>query len=266
MNAQEMNREEKPLVYVILGAAGSGRREVLLDLIGGGLGDTDRPAVLLAAAEPAAEIDAKLPGVARWVWTQAGTIEAELPAGASHIFFVTDGRRSPVDQMEAFKVWVELQPAEVARVLTFINCQLAEKNPPLRAWYEACVHFSDVALLNRREGVENKWLSDFRGFFDAQFMPCLFEFVKAGRVKNPALILDPQARRMTHIFDEELEWIVVDEEGAEDDGSEAQDGVDEEVQVAREEEPYFARDAAGRRAKRIVEIADYLPKVEKSGN
>ena len=95
-----MNSTEKPLVYVILGAAGSGRREVLLDLIAGGFGDDDRPVVLLAAEEPAAEIDAKLPGVARWGWTQAGSIEADLPEGATHIFFVTDGRRSPVDQME----------------------------------------------------------------------------------------------------------------------------------------------------------------------
>jgi len=218
--------------------------------------------VLLAAAEPAAEIDAKLPGVARWVWTQAGSIEADLPEGATHIFFVTDGRRSPVDQMEAFKAWVEMKPVELGRVLTVINCQLAAQHPSLRAWYEACVHFSDVALLNRREGVENKWLSDFRGFFDDQFVPCLFEFVKGGRVKNPALILDPQARRMTHVFDDELEWLVVDAEGSEDDGSDAEIGVEEEVQVAREEEPYFVRDAAGRRAKRIVEIAEFLPKIE----
>lgn len=250
------------MVYVILGAAGSGRREVLLDLIAGGFGDDDRPVVLLAAAEPAAEIDAKLPGVARWVWTQAGSIEADLPEGATHIFFVTDGRRSPVDQMEAFKAWVEMKPVELGRVLTVINCQLAAQHPSLRAWYEACVHFSDVALLNRREGVENKWLSDFRGFFDDQFVPCLFEFVKGGRVKNPALILDPQARRMTHVFDDELEWLVVDAEGSEDDGSDAEIGVEEEVQVAREEEPYFVRDAAGRRAKRIVEIAEFLPKIE----
>jgi hypothetical protein len=257
-----MNSTEKPLVYVILGAAGSGRREVLLDLIAGGFGDDDRPVVLLAAAEPAAEIDAKLPGVARWVWTQASSIEADLPEGATHIFFVTDGRRSPVDQIEAFKAWVEMKPVELGRVLTVINCQLAAQHPSLRAWYEACVHFSDVALLNRREGVENKWLSDFRGFFDDQFVPCLFEFVKGGRVKNPALILEPQARRMTHVFDDELEWLVVDEEGSEDDGSDAEIGVEEEVQVAREEEPYFVRDAAGRRAKRIVEIAEFLPKIE----
>jgi hypothetical protein len=52
---------------------------------------------------------------------------------------------------------------------------------------------------DRREGVANKWLSDFRAHFDGQFYPCLFELVKGGRVKNPALVLDPLARRMSHL-------------------------------------------------------------------
>lgn len=247
---------EKPLVYLILGAAGSGRREVLADLIDGGLAD-EKVAVLLPADEPATETDARLPAISRWTWTLAGSIEAALPAEATRIFFVTDGRRNPVDQLEAFKNWIELQPADLGRVICVINCQLVEKHSALRVWFEACVHFSDVALLNRREGVANKWLSDFRAFFDDKFVPCLFEFVKAGRIKNPALILEPQARRMTHIFDDELEWLVVDEDGEEEAEADAKDG-EEEVEVAREEDPYFERDAAGRRALRLPEIAKYL--------
>ena len=41
----------------------------------------------------------------------------------------------------------------IARVITIVNCELAEKHSALLAWYEACVHFSDIVLLNRREGV-----------------------------------------------------------------------------------------------------------------
>ena len=251
---------EKPLIYLILGAAGSGRREVLADLIEGGLGEGDKPAIVLSAEEAAAPIDAKLPAISRWTWTLAKTIEAALPPEATHVFFVTDGRRDPVDQVEAFKNWIELQPAELGRVFCVINCQLAEKHSALRAWYEACVHFSDVVLLNRREGVGNKWLSDFRAFFADQYVPSVFEFVKAGRVKNPALILEPQARRMTHIFDDELEWLVVDEDGEEAAEEDAKDG-EEEVEVAREVDPYFELDAAGRRVKRLPEIAKYLDQV-----
>jgi len=57
--------------------------------------------------------------------------------------------------------------------------------------------------------------------------------------------------------------VVVDEEGSEDDGGNLKDGEEEERRSRpRGEIPDFARDAAGRRAKRIAEIADYLPKVE----
>ena len=247
----------KPLVYLVLGAAGSGRRELLADLIEGGLGDGDRAAVLLSATEAPADAEKKLGAVGRWHWLDAGAIEGELPEDATHVFFVADGRRNPVDQAEAFKPWVEAQGGEIARVLCVVHCQLAEKHPPLGAWYEACVHFSDVVLLNRREGVANKWLSDFQARFTGQFFPCLFEFVKNGRVKNPALVLDLQARRMSHAFDAEQDWIFTDAEGEVIDEEEATDG-DEEIEATPEVDPYFVRDAAGRRVKKITDIAKFL--------
>src|SRR4051812_20025442 len=99
-----MSRLEKPLVYIFLGAAGSGRREVLADLIEGGLLETDRPAVLLSAAESPSPAEAKLPRVERWEWRDE-IVVANLPAGATHVFFVTDGTRNPVDQIEVLKPW-----------------------------------------------------------------------------------------------------------------------------------------------------------------
>lgn len=251
-----MSNEQKPLIYLILGATGSGRREVLADLIEGGLGDGETAAVLLSADEPAEAVEERLPQIARWRWT-GEFIEGALPAGATTVFFVTDGRTNPVDQIEVFKAWLEAQGGELARVLCVVNCQLAAAHSALRAWYEACVHFSDVVLLNRREGVENKWMSDFQGHFKDQFMPCLFEMVKAGRVKNPRLILDPQARRLSHVFDEEQDWIFTDAEGTEIDEEEETEG-DEEVEATLEEDPYFERLNGGRRAKEIPDVRKYL--------
>jgi hypothetical protein len=246
----------KPLVYLLLGAAGSGRREILADLIDGGLAEGDRAAVLLSAAEAPDAFDAQLPGVARWTWT-GDSIEATLPADATHIFLVTDGRSNPVDQLEVAQAWLAAQGAELGRILCVVNCQLAEKHPPLLAWYEACVHFSDVVLLTHREGVANKWLSDFRAHFDGQFYPCLFELVKGGRVKNPALVLDPLARRMSHAFDAEQDWVFTDAEGEEIEEDEESDG-DEEIEATPAVEPYFVRDAAHRREKKIPDIAKFL--------
>ena len=247
---------DKPLVYLILGAAGSGRREVLADLIEGGLAESDRAAVMLSADEAPSDFDAKLPGLARWTW-QDEFIIATLPAEATYVFIVTDGRRNPVEQLDTLKTWLEAQGAELARILCIVNCQLAEKHLPLLAWFEACVHFSDVVLLTRREGVANKWLSEFRAHFDGQFYPCLFELVKAGRVKNPALVLDPLARRMTHAFDAEQDWIFTDAEGEEIEEDEETEG-DEEVEATQAEDPYFVRDATHRRVKKIPDITKFL--------
>jgi hypothetical protein len=249
---------EKPLVYLILGAAGSGRRELLVDLISDGLKEGESAAVLLAQSETPSEFDAKLPGLRRWEWRDENIV-GEFPVEISHVFFLADGHANPVDQIEVFKTWVEAQGGEVARVLCVVNCQLAEKNPALLSWYEACIHFSDVVLLTRREGVANKWLSGFLGHFEKQFYPCLFELVKNGRVKNPALVLDPLARRMSHVFDADQEWVFTNSEGEEIDEDEETDD-DEEVEAKLEEDPYFARDAAGRRVKRLPEIAKYLEK------
>ena len=248
---------EKPLVYLILGAAGSGRREVLADLIEAGLAEGDHAAVLLGQSETADAFDGKLPAVASWRWTEAETIEGELPDEATHVFFVSDGRKNPVEQIEVFKAWLEAQGGELARVLCVVNCQLAEKHAPLLAWYEACVHFADIVLLNRREGVANKWFSDFQSHFKKQFLPCLFELVKGGRVKNPALVLVPEARRMSHFLDAEQDWIFTDAEGEVIDEDEEAEG-DEEIEATPEEDPYFVRDAAGRRLKKVPDITKYL--------
>ena len=84
--------------------------------------------------------------------------------------------------------------------------------------------------------------------------------VKDGRVHNPALVLEPQARRMTHVFDEEQDWIFTNAEGDEiDEQEEVEDG-EEGIEAKPEEDPYFVRDAAGRRLKKVPDIAKFLAK------
>jgi hypothetical protein len=240
----------KPLIYLILGAAGSGRREIVADLVGGGLAEGDRALALLATDERPGDFDGRLGALARWRWLEH-RIDAPAIDGATHVFFFSDGRRNPVDQVEAFQAWLAASGGELARILCVINCGLAAQHKELLAWFDACVHFADVVLLNRRDGLPNKWMSDFQGHYAAQFMPCLFELVKAGRVKNPALILEPQARRMAHLFDEELNWEVTG--GGEEEADE-----DAEVEAHPEEDPYLQRRAGGRRVKEIPDVAKYL--------
>ena len=245
-------------MYLVLGAAGSGRREVLADLIEGGLAEGDQPAILMSSFEWADPADARLAGAGRWTLVGGGaaeaTVEADLPAGATHVFILLDGRLNPVDQVEALRTWLRDRQCEVARALCVVNCALLEQTPRLFAWYEACIFYSDVVLLNRREGVSNKWVGEFRSKFEDKFYPCLFEFVKDGRVKNPALVLSPVARRMSHAFDEQ-EWIAADED---DDEEEQEDG--EEVEMKPDEDYYFERRNGGRRVHEIPHIDEFLPK------
>jgi len=238
---------EKPLVYLILGATGSGRREIVADWL-----EEGGAAVILPEGEAADPADSRLGAAERWRWN-GGAIEGRLPAGAETIFFLADGRRNPVDQIEAFGPWLETQGAELARIVTVVDCRLAEQHPPLLVWYDVCVHFSDVVLLNRREGVANKWVSDFQARIKGQFYPCLIEVVKEGRVRNPALILEPRALRMSHAFDDEVEW-----EAAEEEDEEAEESDEKEVELQPAVDPYFVRLTGGRREKEIPHIEKYL--------
>ena len=59
---------EGPLIYLVLGASGSGRREVLADLIDGGLGADDRAAVLVSEGEKPLEKAVGGPEPTAWRW------------------------------------------------------------------------------------------------------------------------------------------------------------------------------------------------------
>jgi len=247
----------KPLIYLVLGAAGSGRREVIGDLITDGLDPaTDRALVLLASGELDEVPVPGTPRLARWSWNSDHSFNLPELGDATHVFILADGRGNPLDFLEAAKNWLPLSGGELARVLCVVHCQLAEKSPALLVWYEACAHFADVMLLNRREGVTNKWLSSFQNRFRDQFYPFLIELVKAGRVKNPAIILEPQPRRMSHVFDEESNWVIAGTDTAADD-EEASDG-DEDIEVTPEEDPWLVRHAGGRRVKELPDIRQYL--------
>ncbi len=227
--------------YIILGAAGSGRYEILADLLSG-VPASGRVTVCVPAAERN-RADATALGSgeshvwATWTWDD-GEIDTEVPEGTTHFFFVTEGLRNPVDQIEALSHWLPENGVEPARILTVVHCRLAQENPGLDKWYDACIHFSDYVLLNRREGVSEKWIRGFRERYGKAFYPCIFEPVKKGRIKNPALVLDPLPRRLSHLFDGDTE------------------GEPEEA-VAETTDPYLVRLPSGKRDREIPDIGDY---------
>jgi hypothetical protein len=253
-----------PSIYLVLGTPASGRRALLADLIENGIESGTRTLVLLEESEVGVEADAKLASlksteVRRWKWN--GT---ELPAisldGFTTIFLIGSSTGDPITQLESLKPWLVQHHAELARIFCVIDCQLAEKTPQLLPWYDACVHFSDVVFLANREGVANKWLSDFLRRYADEFVPSHFIQLKKTGISNPALVLEPQPRRVSQYFDEgEValpEGVEIEETGdeADDDDEEADDG--DLIQP----EPYFERERSGRRVKELPNITNYLPK------
>jgi hypothetical protein len=243
-------------VYFLIGSPGSGRRAVVRDLVENGLAAEAPALLLLAASELADPVDAKLAAlknltVRRWEW-----VAPELPimeiAPETTVFFQADSRVSPMDQLEALKPWLESQGAELARIFCFIDCQLAEKHPVLKQWFSACIHFADVVFLTKREGVANKWLSDFINSYKDECFPCHFVQVKTkGELAHPLVLLDPTPRRVSQYFEEGETYVI---EGLETDDEE--DSAEDTGLLPPE--PYFVRNLSGRREKELPVLTDYL--------
>src|SRR5690606_24285880 len=106
------------------------------------------------------------------------------------------------DFVEAFHAWLKDSGCELGRVLTVLDCELAIGQSHIFPWFDCCIHFSDVVLLAKREALSNRQIQDFLARYEEERYPALFERVKKGRVANPALVLAPQPRRISRIFDE----------------------------------------------------------------
>lgn len=301
-------------VYVILGPTGSGRRELLLDLVpaaieeeatfqgdikdaaeemnrlmpGSGptmeeMGDMGHATaiVVLSQDEPPTDFDGPLAAIENATILKVPVSEngvldlssLEDRAEPDIIFLVCDGKHAPIDQLETLKEWLRSNCHDLGRIITVVHCALLQAKPELAPWFEACAHFSDVLLLNRREGVGNKWISDYSESFESAHYPCQIELVKKGKVTNPAAVLYPEPRRLSQYFDDldELSPLLLDEftEITTDGDSFAEDEDEEEAPTTiREllkddddppvEETYFTRQSNGQRVKQLPDISQFL--------
>jgi hypothetical protein len=251
-----------PLVYLVLGTSGAGRRHVLVDLIENGLAAEDRAVLATAEHEPPPEPPvaaalAALPGLVSTTWMRAedGRLVLDFPADTTHVFLLADGRGDPADEVERVAAWSREAALPIARVFTVVDCALGHAHPELQRWFEACIHFSDVVLLARRTSVPNAWIGEFTAHIRKQHLPCLVELVKKDGVDNPALVLEPQARRVSTVFDDPSEWPDLEDE---DD-----DAVDDEIDPALVDsigatDPYLERYPSGRRVKELPDVRRFL--------
>ena len=238
--------------YIILGLTGSGRREILADLVINGL-EGDARVYLTAEFDGTNEPPMPpLPGVDYRCWGVAGgMVSLESPETAPEtVFLLTNGRENPVDQMEILAALLPRVGWEVARVLTVVNCALLERHAALYEWYKACIHFSDVALLTCREKVKANWLRKFANAHREAHNPCLLESVTSGRLENAPRVLVHEARRLSMIFDDTdpLDDMEFDENNL----------PDEPFDLVGKPDPYLERAPNGTRRIQLPDISYYL--------
>ena len=231
-----------PLV-IVLGAAGSGRLDVVRELNGSCWPEGARIRVLRESRE-AGDGEA---------WTFAdGRAKLPSPAGEDAATLVTCGSLSQVDQMEALHAALAAEPRwQVKRIVTVVDCAFAHRRPEAAEWYAPCIHFSDTVILNRRWEAPGQAVSRLLEPYEKGFYPCLFlTLTKAGRLANPSQALEGDPLRMSHIFDD---IDPVDEMEFDEDNL-----PDEPFDLVRQPDKYFARDELGRRKMTVPDIGAAL--------
>lgn len=244
-----MIEPRQPQVYFIYGIPDSGRREILVDLIESGIDAGEQVLYFRPDHEPHSPFEERLEtlgNVSVVHWELAGTTirHGTIKAAPQKVIFLAPGTCNPADAAEALKNWADGNQCQIARIITVIHCAFLSNNKNALPWFDACIHFSDVVLLNRREDVSNKWVKDFEAVYRKRCCPSRFLLVKKGRVANPFEVLEPEARRVSLYFDE-LTPIEEDE-------------FEDELPEDRKPDKYIERLENGQRACRVPDIQALL--------
>jgi hypothetical protein len=242
-------------VYLVLGLPGSGRHEIVTNLIADGLEEPQAVSVYHAADEAAPPTPGLNVTFVPYTFANGeftiGT-DNEPATEPQNVFFLTDGRKLVIDQLEVFQTWLNLRGWELARIILVVDCALAMRYEDVVLWHEACLHFADCALLNNRNAETHQWATQFQKKFHELRYPCQFFLVKKGQVDLPLVVLYPEARRLTMAFDQfdAIDDLDLDEE----------DLPDEPFTLERKPDPYFVRMPNGHREKYVPDVTKYLGK------
>ena len=235
---------DRPALFVVLAGPHPGRWTLVDHLLRAE--SLPGEEVCLWAAGDDAPAAAGSPPVQPREWS-VGEAEALPPETLQVLAYA--GRVFPAALLEELADGCARGTVEVGRVTTLVHGPACRDSREAERWYEAAIHFSDLVLVDPRgTGVDEKWIRDFEERFRKQRFPCLFDRVKKGRPRNPAWLLDVQARRLSEAFESReepgLATDVVIEEGVSPE--------EEEEGEVRPTDPYLRRNAAG-------EFEQYVP-------
>jgi hypothetical protein len=241
---------EKPLVYLVFGIPNSGRRGIIFDLIEGGMSPDTQVLYFRPASEETVPFDEQIEALENvstvdWQLDGAKVKHGRVSAAPEKVIFLASGTADPADTAEALKAWISHNDCRLGRIITVVHCSFLQEQLKSQGWYDACIHFSDIVLLGRREAVDNKWIKAFETRFKKQCLPCHIELVTKEKTKNPVAVLEPEARRASLFFDE---LIPIEEDEFEDEEQ------PEDIKPDR----YIERNESGQRIRPIIEISRFL--------
>ncbi|MCR5184162.1 MAG: hypothetical protein K6B46_05650 [Opitutales bacterium] len=251
-------------VYLLIGTPHCGRRAILADLLDYGLGSGTKVTVWLPEEERDETADEplqKMPALDLRSWK---LVPADSPKGVPAIefennfepedygFFVLNGRRDPIGQIEAFADLVKRYAWSLVRVILVVDSKFAKAVPETADFYKALIHFSDVVLFANRGDISSAWFEAFKKPYRDECYPCIFELVKKNRVKNAVATLADTPRRMTMIFDDidPLDDMEFDEDNL----------PTEPFDIVAKPDPYFERNEHGARLIVVPDIEELLKK------
>ena len=254
-------------VYVLLGTVESSRERIVRDLSESLSPEENNPVFwMVAATDPekdlfrqaVEDLSGKGCSLGEWHWEGDGLNVPGVPEKAT-IFLLANSLEDPLNLLEQWPEIMGQNGWSLARILTAVNCRLLHDKPALRPWFGACIHFSDYVFLANREGVPDKWIREYQEHFRKECYPCHFELLRKKGVKNAALVLEPEPRRISHYFDEEGEGEDSDFHEDLPDVEITIDGDEVPEEAEDSEDPYFRKLVAGRREIILPDIRKYLP-------
>jgi len=185
--------------------------------------------------------------VAEWTLSGGG-IEFSEPLSDAEANLLIFGRPEfPDDLLEALVEGFRGEKFEIGRIVSHVHCGWCAGSEEARGWFDGCIHFSDLVLLDAREEVEDLWVRDYQERFRKLRYPCTFDLVKKGLPRHPQWFFDSQPRRLSLVFDPD-DLSGLGGAGYEIEGDEPEE--DEEGPEAAGD-PFLRRNAVGERERKV---------------
>ncbi|MFP4352648.1 MAG: hypothetical protein ACLFRP_07900 [Puniceicoccaceae bacterium] len=240
--------ENLPWLTVLLSGPNPGRWKLVLETVRHGLPKEE--AVLLhvspAEVEPARLFfpDDRFT-IGEWTLADGAVLFSE-PLTSDRTNVLVYGRPEfPDDLFEGLVDLFRAERCEMGRIVTQVHAGWGSGHEETKAWYDACIHFSDLVLIDNREEVPDAWVREFRERYLKLRYPCHFDLVRKGLPKHPEWFFDSQPRRLSLVFDPD------DLSGLGPGPVESDEDETDEIPEEPPGDPYLRRNAAGERERKI---------------